>query len=105
MQCGFCGTKVPNGYTVCSGCGAEYVKDRVLQKAAQVAGLFVWIIFLVIAISADSIGFMIFGTILLIAVTVASLFINPEMKWTRSSGGNKSQSYGVGFISQIGGDD
>ncbi len=24
MQCGHCGTEVPNGFSVCSGCGAHY---------------------------------------------------------------------------------
>ena len=45
MQCGHCGTNVPEGFTVCTGCGAHYRANykAFLPGVMFAVGPFLWL--------------------------------------------------------------
>ena len=84
ISCPFCGTSVPSGFTVCSGCGANYGPDGQTAMGLGSIGMTIFVGCLVLAVVNNSIGWMIFGLVVLIAFGVLGFWMLLTQKvWKR----------------------
>ncbi|NAW91733.1 MULTISPECIES: hypothetical protein [unclassified Vibrio] len=75
MNCGFCGTQVNNGFTVCSACGANYRVDLSEMLGGVIS----------IVIGLFSIKTMFIGGLIFIGVGVFLIKDGSTGKWYRKN--------------------